>query len=292
MDRSDLEMLVTLHREGSLTAAASRLHTAQPALSRRLRRLERDLDVILFERGRRGATATPAGRVVIDASAAALRAIAEVERQARRAAAGETGTLEIGTTPTLGADALPAALAAFRSAHPDVHLALRSSGNSGELRAAVQDGELDLAVAVVPTVLEDGLTVGWPGRQQFVVVVPADDPLARAGIVTHADLARRPIVALARGEGLRLVLETVFADLREEPDIVIETTEREMLIPFVAAGLGITLVPRQFAVHRAGTGTVVLPLDPPVTREVGVLLREDQTDPLVWTFAELVDFGD
>ncbi len=290
MERADADLIVALAEEGSLTAAAGRLHTAQPALSRRLARLERDLGVVLFERGRHGAQPTPAGRAVVDAAGRAVAALAEVEHTARRAAAGEEGVLRVGTTPTLGADALPAALAGFRAAHPDVRLSLTASGNSPELRAAVASGALDLAVAVVPAALEDGLVVARRAPQVFVAVVPADDPAVGAGALTHAGLARRPIVALARGEGLRVVLESVFAARGEEPAIAIEATEREMLIPFVAAGLGVTVVPRAFALQRSGTGTVVLPLKPAVQREVGVVLRRGRPDPLVAAFTALVAF--
>ena len=205
-------------------------------------------------------------------------------------AAGTRGVLRVGTTPTLGADVLPPSLAAFRTSHPEVRLTLTASGNSSELRRAVADGVLDLAVAVVPDALEDGLVVGRRARQVFVAVVPADDPAVGRGVLARSALTTRPIVALSRGEGLRAVLETVFAAAGAVPDIAIETSEREMLIPFVAAGLGVTVVPRAFARQRAGLGTAVLPLRPSVHREVGVVVREGQQDPLVTAFGELVAF--
>ena len=290
MDRSDVELVLAVAEEGSLTAAATRLHTAQPALSRRLRRLEHELGTTVFERGRHGARPTPAGRAVVEAAGQALVAIERVELVARDAAAGTRGVLRVGTTPTLGADVLPPSLAAFRTSHPEVRLTLTASGNSSELRRAVADGVLDLAVAVVPDALEDGLVVGRRARQVFVAVVPADDPAVGRGVLARSALTTRPIVALSRGEGLRAVLETVFAAAGAVPDIAIETSEREMLIPFVAAGLGVTVVPRAFARQRAGLGTAVLPLRPSVHREVGVVVREGQQDPLVTAFGELVAF--
>lgn len=283
MDRADLELLVALGAEGSLTAAAARLHTAQPALSRRLARIERDLrGVPLFERGRHGATPTAAGREVVAAAARALEAIAEVEATAARAAAGEQGVLRLGATPTLGADVLPAALAAFRRDRPQVRLELRSSGDSAGLRHAVADGALDAALAALPTRIESGLEVAWSGPQHFAVVVAADDPLAlRNEAVPRRALRDRPIVALRPGEGLRLVIDALFAELGCEPTLALETADREMLVPAVVAGLGLTVVPERFAQQRGGDAVAILPLRPALQRPVGVVVRAGTADPLV-----------
>jgi DNA-binding transcriptional LysR family regulator len=291
LDRTDLELLVALDDHGSLTAAAADLHTAQPALSRRLARLERRLGTTLFDRGRFGTAPTGAGRAVTAAARTALDAIAEVEQTGARAAAGMSGTLRAGTTPTLGSDLLPPTLAAFRAHRPEVRLELVSSGNSSALRRHVVDGELDLAVAVVPPVLEAGLVAEPTGVQPFALVAPADHPLAESARATRESLREVPVVALARSEGLRLVLDALFAEMGAEPEIAIETTEREMLIPFVTAGLGVALVPATFAHQRAGAGTRVLDLDPPLHRRVGVFRRAGNDDPLVQAFVELVDLS-
>ena len=282
---------MALDQEGSITAAAVALHTAQPALSRRLARLEREVGARLFDRGRSGATATAAGRAVTAAAQRALASIEEVEWTGARAAEGAVGTLRVGTTPTLGSDLLPPTLAAFRAARPEVALELTASGNSAGLRHDVLSGALDIAVAVVPPVLEPGLVAEPTGRQAFAIVVASDDDLAQRVIAPRAALRGRAVVALARGEGLRLVLDSVFGELGDEPDVAIETTEREMLIPFVTAGLGLTLVPATFAHQRAGAGTRVLALDPPVERDIGVIRRAGNEDPLVQSFVDLVDLS-
>lgn len=291
VDRHDLELLVALDREGSVTAAAERLHTAQPALSRRLARIERELGTRLYDRGRFGAVPTPAGRAVTDAARRALDAIEEVESTGRRAATGTVGTLRVGTTPTLGSDLLPPTLAAFRAVRPEVRLELTSSGDSAALRHQVLGGTLDLAVAVVPPNLESGLVADPTGRQRFAVVATSDDELAAFDTVPREALRGRPVVALASGEGLRLTLDSLFAELGDEPRIAIETTEREMLIPFVTAGLGFALVPRAFARQRAGAGTRVIELEPPLERDIGVITRAANRGPLVEAFVGLVSLS-
>ncbi len=289
MDRADLELVVAVADTGTLTAAAQELLTAQPALSRRLARIEHQTGTILFERGRMGAQPTPGGRAVVAAARRALQAINEVEGVAARAAAGQVAIVRVGTTPTLGADLLPPALAAARAAQPDVRLELTASGDSASLRQAVRTGALDLALAVLPDHLEPGLTAAWRARQSFSLVMPADDPDATADAIDRRDLIGRPFVALAQGEGLRLLLDTVLDELGAEPRIAIETSEREMLIPFVTAGLGSTLVPTTFARQRAGTGTVVVPLRPPIERAVGAVHRAGPPSAAISTFIDALD---
>jgi|GEM_PF-2261999 len=287
MDRLDLELLVALEQEGSLTAAATRLHTAQPALSRRLARIERGLHgVVLFERGRHGALATAAGREVVAASVRALDALLEVEAVGARAAAGVQGVLRLGAPPTLGAEVLPGVLAGFRRRRADVRIELHSSGDSGVLRDDVRRGTLDLALVALPAQLEHGLAVAWTDRQYFVVVVPSGDALAASGrvSVTRRQLRGRPVVALRAGEGLRLVMDSVFADLDDDPVIALETSDREMLVPAVAAGLGLTIVPEAFARQRASDATAILALRPTLHRDIGVVVRSGPLDPLVAAF--------
>src|SRR5213592_4551151 len=110
MDRADLELVATLAASGSLTAVAAELHVAQPALSRRLARLERLVGAPLFTRSRAGTTPNALGRLLAERSREALAAIDRAERDTRQAAEGRVGQLRIGTTPTLGADLLPSVL--------------------------------------------------------------------------------------------------------------------------------------------------------------------------------------
>lgn len=195
--------------------------------------------------------ATPAGREVVQAARFALRAIADAEAVGRRAAAGEEGLLRLGTTPTLGADALPAALAQLRADRPNLHLELRSSGDSRALRQSVVDGDLDAALVALPTSLEAGLTIAWESSQHFVVALPVDDPIAASGRpVPRRELVGRRVVALRAGEGLRAVIDGLYAELGVEPDLSLETSDREILLASVAAGLGITVVPERF--HNSG----------------------------------------
>jgi DNA-binding transcriptional LysR family regulator len=290
VDRADFELVVTVARTGSLTAAARALHIAQPPLSRRLQQLEREVGAPLFMRGRHGATPTAVGRTLVARAEEALAAIALAEQDAADAAAGRAGRLRIGVTPTLGAVLLPPALAAFRRSHPHVRLDLRSSGDSEVLRADVRDGALDIAVAVAPARREAGTKVALRGEQRFVLIAPTDMHLTAAigEPVPVATLKEIPLVSLPHGEGLRIQLDAVMAQLGAEPDLVIETSEREMLVSFVAAGLGASLVPEGVVRSRAVPGVRVHDLEPPVTRPVAAIVGAGRVPQLVDDFIAAV----
>ena len=277
-------MVVAMADAGSVSGAASRLHTAQPALSRRLAHLEHALGGRVFDRGRHGAAPTPEGRILVERSRTALAAIATAEADTASALAGRAGTLRIGVAPTLGADLLPAALARHRAEHPEVDFSLAVSGQSPELRARVASGELDLAVAVLGDTVEPGLRVATSAPQTIVVALPPGHPLALQTKVPRAELAHIPLVALRRGEGLRAVLDELFLDLACAPEISIEVGEREMLMPMVAAGLGATVLPERFARHRAPEAVALRPLTPALNRSVGAVVRSGPSSPLVEAF--------
>ena len=269
--RSDLELLVMLDDRGSLTAAAAALGVAQPLLSRRLASLERRVRVRLFERGRSGATPTPSGRVACGAARLALDAFAQAERTLAAVARGERAVLRVGVTPTLGADVLGPVLAAHRQRFPDVGLELVTSGDSAALRAEVAHERLDVALAVETPA--SGVRELWHGVQTFVLAVPsahefADSP--SSGPLALDLVGECDFVALGSSEGLRGLLESLSPRWGHPPRVVVEPTEREMLLPFVAAGLGCALVPERFARSRAQSGVVLRAMTPRVQRNISL----------------------
>jgi DNA-binding transcriptional LysR family regulator len=276
MDLADLELVVTTADAGTLT--------------RRLARLERELGGSLFERGRHGARATPAGEALADGGAEVLQTIRVLERRTRDAIAGRVGHLRIGTAPTLGADILPAVLAAHRRAHPDVDLDVTSSGDSDGLLREVAARRLDVALTVLPERLDRDLVQSVSRRQSFVLVVPSGHRLAELDVVPRSELAHERLVAIRAGEGLRQVLDRVYRELEVDPDVSIETTDREMLLPLVAAGMGVTLVPDHFARRRLVDGVEARPLRPAVHRRVGaVVARADASRQARDLVARLAD---
>ena len=289
MDRADFELVVAIAHTGSLTAAARHLHMAQPPLSRRLQQLERTVGAPLFLRGRHGATPTAVGRALVESAENALAAMARAEQDAADAAAGRAGRVRIGVTPTLGAVLLPSVLAAYRRHHPNVRLDLVASGDSAALRQQAGAGELDVAIAGLAATPEPHTRVALTGDQRFVLIAPTE--LHLPSPVRWRTLADLPIVMLTSGEGLRQQVDLVFTELGVEPDIAIETSEREMLVPFVAAGLGVTLIPEGFARARPAKGLRIHDLDPVVSRTIGAVVADGELTNLIAAFLDALEAG-
>ncbi|MCC7077975.1 MAG: LysR family transcriptional regulator [Acidimicrobiia bacterium] len=287
LETRDLELIIAIDEAGSILGAAGTLHVAQPALSRRLQRIEDDLGLRLFARDRHGAVSTAAGRAVITSARAALGAVRGVTSTARDAREGIRGVIRLGTTPTLGADVLPGILAEHHRSHPDLRIELEVSGNSPDLIGKLGRGSLDCVVAVRPRLVAPYVRMAAQGGQPFAVVCPSDLPAARQDPIPGPLLAEVEFVSVPTGQGLRELLDEVLASVGAVPRIGIETSEREMLVPLAAAGFGAILVPRTFAEQRRVEGLVVRDLDPPVTRPIGVFVRKGRLDPLVRTLTDL-----
>lgn len=245
--------------------AAARLAITQPGLSQQVQGLEAALGVTLFDRARRRVALTPAGRVLL---AEAPRLTAQVDRVAdltRRAASGQVGRLVIGSAQSATYEVLPRLLSEYRRAHPGVDLDLREMNSPLQIEA-LRAGQID--VAFVRTPVDTGKLATHPLREeQLMVVLPRRHPLARQARVTLRALAREPLIlhpvgprpnwsdfmiGLARGVGV-------------EPTIAEQASETSVAMSFVAAGLGLTVVPDSFSALRH-PATVLRPLAGAVPR--------------------------
>jgi len=145
MDIRQLEQFIAVYEEGSFSQAARRAKCTQPALSVQIRHLEDDLGVPLFTRSRRGVAPTVAGKRLYARALSILSAVADTRIAVGELSGDITGSLTIGTVPSVSRSALPAALSRFTEAHPNVELSL-DEAYGGILTERVAAGELDFAV--------------------------------------------------------------------------------------------------------------------------------------------------
>jgi DNA-binding transcriptional LysR family regulator len=187
-----MRYVVAVAEEGGFQDAANRLHIAQPALSRQVRQLERELGVELFRR--RPTRVTEPGQAFVDE---ARRILADVERAVERTrlvARGEIGTVRVGYTITAAFDALPRLLDRVYSDHPDIEVETGRRWD-GELLTNLEDGEFDIAVGHHLTRRPEMASVVLR-REHLAAVVPAEHPLAPRPAIALRDL---------RGETLRFL---------------------------------------------------------------------------------------
>jgi DNA-binding transcriptional LysR family regulator len=289
MELRHLRSFVAVAEERHFGRAAARLHIAQPPLSQQIRRLEDELGATLLHRTTRSVELAPAGEVLLVRAREILAAVDSATEDARRAARGEFGRLAVGFTGSATYALLPSVAAALRRSLPGVMLDLR-----GELLTPAQvggllDGTLDLGL-LRPPVRERELAVEVVRSEPLVAVLPEAHALAAADAVPLEELAGEPFVVYPSH------FRSVVHDAVEEtcaahgfhPRVALEVSETATLVSFVAAGLGVSLVPESVE-HMTVHGAVYRPLAREAAAvELAVAWRRDDDTPVLQRALDVV----
>ncbi|MEJ0015433.1 MAG: LysR substrate-binding domain-containing protein [Acetobacteraceae bacterium] len=265
MDAADLRVFEAVARLGAISRAAVELNTVQSNVTARVRQLEQDLGTTLFERHPRGVRLTAAGQRLLP-FAAEMR---DVLARARRAAMDDgtpRGPLAIGTLETTAAIRLPRIVAAYAAAFPDVDLTLRT-GTSAELVARVLGRELDAAFVAGPIDHADLLQQTVFREELVLVTAPSVEGLQAIG---RGDALK--ILVLRVGCSYRQRLEQVLARRGIVDVRVQEFGSLDAITGCVAAGIGVTLLPRGVVAQAETHGDVALHALPAEEAMVDTLL--------------------
>jgi DNA-binding transcriptional LysR family regulator len=279
-----LEYLVAVVDEGSFGRAAHRLYISQPTLSQQVRALEAEIGGPLLERLARGVRATAAGEALLPAARAALAATERARRSARMVLGLEAGELEIATVGTVAFGLLPPILRRWRTRHRDRTVRMHEHRDGPTLAEAVADGGADLGIGPRPAEWAGPLeSLGW---EEFVVVLPPDDPLrGEEGPVALSDLAHRDWVLFEREHALGQLTEALCAAEGFSPRPAVRTAQIAAVPVLAAAGLGPALVPVNIVAGPQRRS--VRALDPPRARELCAFTRAEWS-PLARAFLDLL----
>jgi molybdate transport repressor ModE-like protein len=237
IDVADLRVLEAVARHGSMNRAAAELHMVQSNVTARIRALEHEVGTALLERSSRGAVLTAAGRRLLP-YAARLAALLREAGEAARDDGTPRGSLRIGCLETTAALRLPPILAAYAQACPEVGLAV-TTGTSAGLVADLLEHRLDGALVAGPA-RHAGLIEEVVFREELMLVTP---PALRR----LDDLDRQPrlrVIVFRSGCSYRQRLETLLAQRGLQTAEPLEFGSLEAILGCVAAGVGITLLPR------------------------------------------------
>jgi LysR family hydrogen peroxide-inducible transcriptional activator len=247
MELRQLEYLVAIDETGSFSAAARRLGVRQPSISEQIKRLETMLRQPLLDRLPGRVVPTAAGRQLLDHARRILAEVAEARGRAADAAGGEvSGRLAIGVIPTIAPFLLPRLVPRFERQHPKVEL-IASEQPTPRLIELLAQGEIDVAVASVVDPAPTHVQVEAVADEPLVLMMPAKHRLARRRRVTLAEAGRERFVALHEvhclaGQSARFCL---MRDPR--PPVVMHGDSLFTLATMVAAGTGVSIVPRMMA---------------------------------------------
>jgi LysR family hydrogen peroxide-inducible transcriptional activator len=270
-----LQFLVALRAEGSFVAAAEAVGVTQPTLSAGIKDLETTLGAVLVERGRSGASLTPAGE---EAAERASRALSEVEEMVRTVhSAGEpfTGVFRLGAIPTIAPFLLPRALPLLKRTFPKLRLQMREDLTT-RLIEALRARTLDAALIALPYEAH-GVATASIADDEFLFLCPETHPLARRNDLSPDQMKSEEMLLLEDGHCLR---EHALSACRIAPgrrSSEVGATSLHTLVQMVAGGMGVTLLPKIAAEGGAiaGAHVSVRPFSTPlIGRSIGVAWRE------------------
>lgn len=258
LESNDLRLFDEVARSGSFTAAAELLGYTQSAVSRRVAAMEKATGGPLFQRLARGVRLTPAGVALHHHVVALLERLDRAGEELAAIHRGSGGTLRVGAFSTANVDLVPRALKEFAGSHPGVGLRV-TEGLTPRLLDRIQAGALDVAVVSdYPAGLPDGGRTVLLGEDELLVALPATHPVAGHEVVDLRDLAGENwIEAAPRGQPTLLVAACAAAGFT--PRGGLRVAEWSGKFGYVAAGLGVTLVPR-LAARAVPDGVVLRPL--------------------------------
>jgi DNA-binding transcriptional LysR family regulator len=255
MDAGDLSVFAAVAETSGINRAAQRLNTVQSNVTQRIRLLERELGVPLFTRHSRGVTLTPAGAQLLPYA----RRIGHLIREAKRAAtdgAEPVGRLTIGSLETTAARRLPPILAAYAAAHPDLDIVLQT-GTTAALIDDVLERRVEGAFVAGP-IDHDDLVAEPVVTEELVFLTAPGAPGLKAYLARAATGAIDvKVLVLRAGCSYRERLERFLAtrglrDLRR-----LEFGTVDGIVGCVAAGMGVTLLPRAVAEAPLAEGRII-----------------------------------
>lgn len=245
LDVRRMQVLRAVITSGSITAAARNLGYTPSAISQQLAVLEREAGTPLLERVGRGVQPTPAGTLLSEHAETLSAELARAEAALTELKEGRTGKLAIRYFATAGATMVPYAVAALRREHPGVWLDLKLI-DPGDPLAEVEEGRADLAIIVYPRPSEPsrGIELVPLLDDPYRAVLPRAHRLARKRVLDLTDLADEPWVGVDPIPGAcRAILDGACASAGFHPNVVVESEDYPSAQGFIAAGLGVGLVP-------------------------------------------------
>jgi DNA-binding transcriptional LysR family regulator len=275
MEIDQVETFVAIVRRGGFTRAAASLHLSQPAVSRRLDLLERELGRPLFDRTRGGARLTEAGQAFLPHAEALLASMRDGMEAVRGLDRTDRGAVTIALVGTLAGTALTARLKRFRRAHPDVKLSIRTA-LSREVSALVRRGDATLGLRYFADPDPDLVSVPLYGEMMVTVCAPTHR-LARARKVTTKMLVGEPWVAFpvrqgSSGESYAETLRGRLAALGLSGSEIVVIDSLTAQKRLVEAGFGLGLLPSSGVEEELRAGTLrALPV-PAMRLKVPVVL--------------------
>jgi DNA-binding transcriptional LysR family regulator len=288
MELRHLRYFVAVGEEEHFGRASERLRVAQPALSRQIQDLEREIGFQLFERLSRGVRISSAGRLFLDESRRILQQVNDAIECAQRVARGQSGTLRVGFTENASwRGVVPDSIRLFRERYPDAELQLNPLPSLQQLEA-VRAGRLDAGFMFNPPKPDRELDQLPVASHNLALAAPAAHALTKVKSLRLRDMTDARFIWFPRRESAafydRLMYECFRGGLRS-PRIVQEALNEATILTLVAQGIGVGFVV-ETARWRCPDGVAIMKVaDLKLSLPLALVWRRDNLSPLLSRFA-------
>jgi DNA-binding transcriptional LysR family regulator len=276
----DVERLRSLHavaKHGSVRAAADALHVTTSAVSQQVAKLERETGQVMLERHGRGVRLTDAAQLLAEHADRILSMVEQAASDLEAIRGAAVGELAIGAFPTAARGLLPPALRALDESQPQLRVRLREA-EPHEAVPLVERGQYDMAIVQdwfnVPLAIPDGLAKAPILDDQADIALPAGHPLASRERVDLDELSGEPWISQSPGAICRDWLIHTLRSRGFEPHIAHMADEYATQLALVAAGLGISVLPR-LGRCDVPAGVTIVRVTPALTRHVYAIWRQE-----------------
>lgn len=227
----------------NITAAAERLYTSQPGISKQLRQLEQELGVQIFSRKSKSLIGiTPAGITIVDYARKIMRDVENIRSVGQDLMAEQVGTLSIATTHTQARYVLPDILSQFHERYPNVNLELHQ-GTSEQIADLVAENRVDLAIATDSRELFPELNLLPCFHWDRIVLTKKDHALASSDVeLTLEALAEHPLITYVFSSSRESSFLRAFAEQQLEPNVVFTARDADVIKTYVRMGMGVGVI--------------------------------------------------
>ena len=274
------KVFYTVAKCGSLTKAAEELYISQPAVSQSIKQLETQLGVSLFNRTHRGMElSAQGGKVIFHKIEQALELFEEAQIMLSQINSSATGTIRIGASDTIAQHVLADKIVEFHEKYPAVKIEILSE-YSPKASEELKNGAIDVAFVNLPMKVDDSLVLhGSFKRLTDVFVVGEKYAELANGIVPVSTLKKYPLITLDADTVATKSLNGFLSSVGMEMSASIEVGSFEMMKRLVAQGMGVGVLPKEYAEKEIADGTLkVVKTDPALpVRSVGLALPKNVT---------------
>lgn len=292
LDIQELQAFIAVAHRRSFKAAAESLFISQPALSRRIEKLETTLDARLLERTTRRVSLTETGRQFLEHAQVAVAALESALKGVSERAQHHTSLITVACVPSVANHLLPDVLGRLGKEHPKVRIRIIDE-SAGDVLAAVVSGQADFGVNFIGT-QEADIDFEAIGTEHYLLVTGKDHPWATRCRIAWSELGNEKLISVSQRSGNRMLIDHALAQAGgsspHRPGIFYETNHVAGALGLVAAGLGVAVIPELALSTTAHPNLVGIPLEAPaITRTLGLIRRKGSTlSPAAETLCQLI----